>query len=276
MAHGGNSANRPVFLLTDFGTGDVFAGVMKAVILRASPTSPILDLSHGIPAGDVLAAAMHIEDAIPYLPPGSVVCAVVDPGVGSDRRPLAVRAGGLSFVAPDNGILTPAFDADPACRVFTIRSGDHNPLGHSATFHGRDVFAPAAARLACGESIESLGEPTTGPVCLRAPAPRILAGNRLELEILAVDHFGNLTLNLRKQQATGLYPWISSSQAVIEIGSTTICGISRTYSDVPPGAALAYWNSSGRLELGVRDGRAESVLAARRGGRVILSLRAGA
>ena len=244
---------RPVFFLSDFGGEDPYAGVVRAVIHARAPGARQFDLAHDLPPGDLRRAAYALFEAAPYLPEGAVVLAVVDPGVGSGRRAVAVRTRRLFFVAPDNGILTLALAEDPPLFARTLAT----PPGASRTFHGRDVFAPAAAALAKGVPLERLGEPLKPEALVRLP---LALGPGPEGEILTFDRFGNAITTLKGPPPPG---------ARLSVGEHRLPCLS-TFADVAPGEPLCYTGSAGLLELAVRDGSAREVLRLRTGLRVRL------
>ncbi len=245
---------RPVFFLSDFGSEDPYAGVVRAVIHARAPGAPQFDLAHDLPPGDLRRAAYALFEAAPYLPEGAVVLAVVDPGVGSGRRAVAVRTRRLLFVAPDNGILTLALAEDPplAARVLPV------PENASRTFHGRDVFAPAAAALAKGLPLERLGEPLEPGALVRLPLALTPGPDG---EILTFDRFGNAITTIQGPPPPG---------ARLLIGERELPCLS-TFSDAAPGEALCYTGSAGLLEIAVREGSAKDRLKLRTGLRVRLS-----
>jgi len=255
------SQHLPIFLLTDFGLADPFVGTMKGVMLRAGHRGPLVDLTHGVPPHAVQAGAMALEDALPHLPLACVVLAVVDPGVGTARAPIAVRAADRICVGPDNGLLTPALDATGAeARSLLHADGtsafprDH-PL--SATFHGRDLFAPAAAWLAVEPTRFDTLKPPCTPIRLATAVPQRLADGTWEITLLAADHFGNVATNYRPTEGVGI--------AGIRLEDGLVIPYCRTYGDVNPGAPLCYLASSGRLEIALREGNALRELGLRPG-----------
>ena len=255
---------RPIFLLTDFGLHDAFAGIMKAVICRLAPGAPIFDLTHAVPPQNLRWGALVLEDALPHLPADAIVCAVVDPGVGGERKALLAESGGRSFIAPDNGLLWPVLmRAGGEFQAFALRPNEHIRPQDSATFHGRDVFAPAAALRAAGAAAESLGGRVDRIERLDFPRPEPAGGTAIRLTILAADHFGNLTLNLRR----GEVPlWWNEGSVAFHFSGKMIQGIRRTFSDAAPGESVVYWNSAGRLELAVNRGNARRELGLEPGG----------
>jgi len=232
----------PIVLLTDFGTRDHYVGVMKGMILAQAPGARIVDLCHEVPPQDVRAGAYLLRVSVPYFPRGSLFVAVVDPGVGSARRILWARTARQQFLAPDNGILgwleEPVLD-----RREVVRRPWMPEL--SATFHGRDVFAPVAARLARGLSPLRLGPRVREAACLPFPEP-IRRGGGVRGEILAIDRFGNAATNLR---ATDI-----RSPARIFFFRRDLGAVRSHYAAVPQGSPVALIGSSGLLELSVRGG----------------------
>lgn len=257
-----------VAILTDFGTRDPSVGVMKAVMRRICPEVAFVDLSHEIEAQNLRQTAFTLLTAWRWFPRGTVFLVVVDPGVGTERRPLAVSAGGCHFVAPDNGLLSWVLaEAAPERAIAATRPAWHLPDA-SHTFHGRDVFAPLAAHLAAGRAPAELGPAATA---LRAlPLPRLeVAPGRVDSEILHVDHFGNLVtgigncrwldereIGLEARPGTGARCTLPAADMRIEAGALTLHGARRTYGEVAPAEALAYVGSSGFLELAVNQGSA--------------------
>ena len=255
---------RPVVFLSDFGLDDAYVGTCHAVMRRIAPGLEIVDLSHGIAPQQVLAGAVALHEAAPYLPTDAIVVAVVDPGVGSARRALCVRGGDRRFyVGPDNGLLLLAAErqgalfearelADPRWRL--------DPL--SATFHGRDLFAPAAAHLAAGVSFAELG-PTVDPSLLvRLELPRaVVTPGQLHAAALAVDRFGNIQLaaGVADLVAAGFVP---GARVAVDAGQVAPAEatVARTFSDVEPGALLLHEDSAGRLELALSGGSAARAL----------------
>jgi S-adenosylmethionine hydrolase len=247
-----------ITLTTDFGGRDPFVGIMKGVILGAVPDARVVDLTHGIPMGDIRAAAVALGSALPYFPEGTVHVAVVDPKVGSDRKALVAECNGQTFVAPDNGLLPWAFDfARLGGAAFTSvenRAAFPGPL--SSTFHGRDVFAPVAARIAGGEKRGWFGPAFAEPVRLHFPKPAEKSG-RVTGEILYCDGFGNLLSNIHHEDVNAAYPGWETGEAVV--GERTV-PLVNTYSDRDTGTLLALFSSAGYLELSVNLGSALEVL----------------
>jgi S-adenosylmethionine hydrolase len=244
---------RIITLLTDFGTADGYVGEMKGVILSEAPGVTVVDITHDVPAHDVEMGRLTLARYWRRFPEGTVHVAVVDPGVGSSRAALAVASEGRFLVGPDNGLLSPALLARDA-RVVSLAV----PAHASATFHGRDVFAPAAARLARGEDIEQLGRPASDPLVRRTPEPHRGANGDIVGEIIAVDRFGNAITNLVGVRGTE-----------VVVGGREI-ELRRTYADLEPGELGAVVGSTGLIEIVVREGRAADALRLARGARVTL------
>ena len=238
-----------VTLLTDFGLEDAYVGTLKGVLLGINPRARLVDLAHTVPPQDVRRASLLLETVWRFFPEGTVHLAIVDPGVGTARRPIAVAAGGHYFVGPDNGLLGFCFDL-PGARgvVLTDRRYHRRPV--SRTFHGRDVFAPVAAHCSRGLRLASLGPPLRSPVRLPRSEPR-RRGARVEGEVLLVDRFGNLLTNLRGQELPG-----PVERGVLRIGGAVIRGLAGTYAERPRRALGAVVDSSGQVEVFVREGSA--------------------
>jgi S-adenosylmethionine hydrolase len=250
---GPNISAPPIITLTsDFGLDDPYVGVMKGVILQICPWGRLVDLSHGIPQGDIVRASLVIQAAIDYFPMGTVHLAVVDPGVGSARIPIVVHGRGMHFVGPDNGLFWFLADDDPPPRVVAIESGPFTLPRTSATFHGRDIFAPIAAHLASGVKLEQLGTPTRSIVTLDLPKPQRISAHRVKGSIIYVDHFGNCISNV-VPEALGLDLTKGTWTVRCDVGEFPL---RRFYSEVEKGAPLSVVGSSGRVELSLRDSSA--------------------
>ena len=249
-----------ITLTSDFGTVDGFAGALKGVIARECPGATIVDITHDVAPQDVVGGAFALAQAARFFPTGTVHVAVVDPGVGSARRALIVEHETQRFVGPDNGLLSLA--APPAhsrAHVVDRLPGDWQV---HPTFHGRDVFARVAARLAAGDPVTSFASAQVNPIDITRPATEETRGT-VAGEVFHVDHFGNLVTNLPNARSEG---------AVVAIGERTT-DVRRTYADVAPGEVVAYPGSAGFVEIAVRDGSAARALGLARGARVTLERR---
>ena len=238
-----------VALLTDFGTHDHYVGAMKGVILSVCPEATLVDITHDIPPQDVIAAALQLNAAYRYFPPGTVFLVVVDPGVGSARRAIAADAGGYRFVGPDNGVLSLSLrDAGPRVRVVELTERKYARPTISATFEGRDRFAPAAGWLARGTDLATFGPAVLDPHNLDVPMPTVTTDG-VAGQIMYIDHFGNVITNI----TAGL---VAQAIAYVEVAGHRIEQVVSTYSDVPPSAMCALISSSGFLEIAVNGGSA--------------------
>ena len=239
-----------ITLLTDFGTADGYVAEMKGRLLRLAPDATVVDVAHDIAPGDVEAAAYVLGRTWRAFPEGTVHLAVVDPGVGTERRALAALGGGHRFLAPDNGLLT--FVADQALLKAVVLPV---PEGAAPTFHGRDVFAPAAAALANGTAPAALGAPAGSIARLSWSAPRRTEAGALGA-VVHVDRFGTLVTNIPAEMIPAGARALVAGRAI---------PTRRTFGDVAPGEAVAFTGSGGTLEIAVRDGRADEVLGVGRG-----------
>ncbi len=248
-----------ITLLTDFGTADGYVAEMKGVLVSGAPGCTVLDMSHDIPPQDIEAARLAVARYWRRFPPGTVHVLVVDPGVGTERAALAVASGGQFLIGPDNGVLSPALFALDA-EVVTLPI----PPNAAHTFHGRDVFAPAAANLAIGVPLHSLGDVTETVVRRRTPEAHRRGDGSIVGEVITIDRFGNAVTNL-----------------VTRTGGSILAGgfrmnITRTYSDVDELQPIAVIGSTGFVEIAVRNGHAANRLQLRRGDEVVLQKHAGA
>jgi S-adenosylmethionine hydrolase len=252
-----------VTFTTDFGSSDGYAGAMKGVVLSMAPDAVLVDISHEVPARDVQAGAFTLAQAAPLFPPGTIHLAVVDPGVGGARAEVVVAAAGSFFVGPDNGLL--ALAAPAPRRAWRIESPAYRREPVSPTFHGRDVFAPAAGRLAAGWAADGAGRALDDIAGLPLASSGAL-GQGGEGEVVHLDSFGNLFTSFAGGVAAGTW----------ELGcdgrSFTLAG-GRTFSDGAPGALVIYAGSGGQIEIAVRDGSAAALTGARRGTRLRLRRR---
>ena len=244
-----------ITLLTDFGTSDSYVAETKGVLLGACPEAVLVDVTHSVPPGDVRAGAYLLGRAWHRFPAGTIHLAVVDPGVGTERAAFALRSHGHWFVGPDNGLFTPVLrDAEVEIVVLPI------PDGAAPTFHGRDLFAPAAAAIARGTPLQALGRPFAGiPERLTYTEPHY-EGKSIVGEIVYLDRFGTLVTNLT--------PELVPPYAVLEVEGLEIGPLRRTFGDVPIGGLLAYVGSGGAVEIAVRDGSAARRLGMGVGGRI--------
>lgn len=278
-----------VALLTDFGEEDAYAGVLKGVLLRLEPALRLVDLTHRVEPFNVLSAAYLLLSAWDHFPPGTVFLAVVDPGVGTARGALAAQADERLLIAPDNGTVSLLLRRKPGLRAWRLReeglptppaAGDAygedaaRTAARSSTFHGRDIFAPAAARAAAG-GLQAVRGEEIRPVTLPEAWPeRDPAGTRLAGRILHVDRFGNCISSLHRDDLSGLGAPFEKLR--VRLGRARLAGLRRTYGEAPPGGLLACLGSSGFLEVAVREGSAARRLRVQSGARIEVTGGSGA
>ena len=272
----------PIALLTDFGHKDTYVAAMKAVILSRVPSVSIIDLTHSIAPGDIRHAAFEIWRIRPYLPIGTILVAVVDPGVGTERKPIAVNFPGIICVGPDNGIFSYLLQTEPDHTAVELNRTEFWGKQVSGTFHGRDIFAPVAAHLSSGSSLDKVGDEFLTPVRLPLPHMVVEARKSITGEILHIDHFGNLissigrliSTNAQLQFSYWLDPQESfdftKEQVRIQLGDSELLSIANNFGSVSTGEPLAYIGSTGLLEIAVNGGNAADRYSARRGDPVTL------
>jgi S-adenosylmethionine hydrolase len=251
-----------ITLTTDFGERDYYVGAVKGVLLSIRPGLTIVDVSHAIPPGDVLSGAFVLRNAAVEFPPGSIHLAVVDPGVGSSRRAIAVSSGGSLWVGPDNGLLSfPLEDPRAVTREITAATLLDRKL--SATFHGRDLFAPCAARLAAGFPFARVGPRISGAEILSETQPAVESG-RVAGQVIHVDHFGNAITNIAGEDLDRLAGTEGSRGSVKVLAGSRRLPVAATYADVERGAPVAVVGSCGLLELAVNGGNGSEFLQLQR------------
>ncbi|MFH1809833.1 MAG: SAM-dependent chlorinase/fluorinase [Pseudomonadota bacterium] len=247
-------------LLTDFGTHDGYVGAVKAVIASLVPDAHFIDLCHEVAAQDVVHGAQLLQDLSPYLPRACVVLAVVDPGVGTARRGIAVEWVGHQrwLVGPDNGLLWPSI-AGKEVRIHSLENSEYRLPQVASTFHARDVFAPAAAHLALGIPVERFGAEVTDPRVLELPQP-VVSTRQIAGEILRADHYGNLISSIPETLLPGDVP---REQLRVQLGDVEIAGVVASYGHRPVNNLLATVGGFGRIELAVHGGSAAQRLGYR-------------
>ena len=254
---------RPVIaLLTDFGSRDHYAGTLKGVLLSVCPDATLVDIGHDIPAHDVLAGAMELAACYRYFPSGTIFLVVIDPGVGSTRRGIAADTGDYRFVAPDNGVLSAVFHESPPKKVVELTERKYSLPTVSRTFEGRDRFAPAAAYLAKGIPLPSLGKSIKDFYVLDLPRPSVSEGE-LAGEIVRVDRFGNLITNIDRKT---FEHFARGAGIAIVVGGHEIPRVVATYAEAPAGELCALFGSTDHLEIAVNAGDAAATLRLSRGG----------
>jgi hypothetical protein len=253
-----------ITLTTDFGLRDGYVAAVKGVLLSIAPQAQLVDITHEAPPHDLVAAAFALASAAPFFPVGAVHLVVVDPGVGSERRMLAVRTARACYVAPDNGVLALALRQDRPIEIVALTERRYWRAGEiSHTFHGRDIMGPVAAHLANGVPLAALGKPASDLLALVLPAPVETREGGLAGVVIHVDRFGNLISNI----PAGRLP----PRAQVSLGKMTPQPLRRSYSEVAPGQPLALVGSHGYLEIAVREGSASEALGAGRGTPVVVA-----
>ena len=252
---------RRVFFLSDFGSDSLYTAAVRAVLARKAPDVVVEDVTHSVPPQNVRHAALLLEDFAPYLPSDALLLAVVDPGVGTSRRVIAVRTESLTAVAPDNGLLETFLSGAKAIHAVTSQEIFLKPV--SATFHARDVMAPALAYLASGGEMESLGPAVSDPVRLELPRPVVKPG-RVDGSVVAVDGFGNVATDIRAEHLFEAFetddPLPLAGMAVLMVGDVQVYTFARCYAEAPKGVPFALVGSFGRVEISLREGSAAGVL----------------
>ncbi len=268
----GNLPHRPIITLTtDFGTTDHFVGAVKGVILDIVPEAAIVDITHAIQAFDVLDGAIAISQTYSYFPTGTVHMVVVDPGVGTARRPIIASSDGYHFVAPDNGVLSMVYAKEERIHVRHVTSDHYFRQPVSNTFHGRDIFAPVAAYLAKVVDSHKFGEEVEDYVKFAAPRPKPAGDNRLRAVVLKVDRFGNLITNLTAQDAPSLFAANPGPFKVV-VGSKEITDIRTNYAEGAPGEVFGILGSMGYLEIVANRAAAAQLTGAGKGSEVSIFL----
>ena len=246
-----------VALLTDFGYRDHYVGVMRGVIASIAPAARVLDLTHGIPAQSISAGALTLRESWRFFPPRTIFVAVVDPGVGTGRKPLVIETrAGARFVGPDNGLLWPAAEQAGIERIVELRTPRYRLARVSASFHGRDIFAPAAAWLARGVDPDAMGPACSTIVRLDLAEGVISNQRRLAGRVIYIDAFGNLVTNITRQHYDKFASRFRGCDLLVRIKRRAPIRLRSTYSDAPVGAPLAMFGSFEMLEIAIRDGNA--------------------
>ena len=257
---------RPIITLTtDYGINDHLVGVMKGVILNINPDVNVVDITHGVLPHDILDGALTIGQAYRHFPPKTIHVVVVDPGVGTQRRPILVASDQHYFVAPDNGVLSSVYDQTEALYVWHIISEHYFRQPVSKTFHGRDIFAPVAAWLSKSWQTSAFGEPVTDFVRFAIPKPKA-TGNTIKGIVLRVDQFGNLVTNFKVEDVPALAA--ADGKFTIKAGNATITKLVPTFAGGSNGEAVGVIGSSGYLEICVNKTSAARILGIGRGAEV--------
>jgi S-adenosylmethionine hydrolase len=263
-------STRIITLLTDFGSEDYFVGAMKGVILTRSPKSALVDITHAIPPQDVRAAAFTLSRAYPYFPAGSIHLAVVDPGVGSDRRPVLIEAAAHLFVGPDNGLFTLVLEQVTTARIRHLTNTAYFLPNRSSTFHGRDIFAPVAAALAEGVPPENFGPTIQDLVQFEMAPSELMADGSLAGRIIHIDHFGNCVTNLASDRLLSLS---TTRPFYLQVREFQIRKLARSYCEgaAQPGRPFLICGSAGLLEISIWSSSAAQELKIKVGEPVLLT-----
>jgi S-adenosylmethionine hydrolase len=251
-----------ITLTTDFGQRDSYVGQMKGAALGVAPEVRLVDLCHEVPPQQVRSGAYILETGYRAFPSGTIHVVVVDPGVGTDRRMLAVEAGGHVFVAPDNGLLSRVLDRQPATAVHELRERSYFGPQTSTTFAGRDVFAPVAAWIARGVELPRLGPAVSDPVRLPPAGGPLTPGAATRVEVVHVDHFGNVVLDVTAERLASALgqPPTEGSALRVATARTEVAVVRQTYARSVEGIPFLLINSAGYLEVAVNAGRADEAL----------------
>jgi len=245
-----------ITLLTDFGTKDPYVGIMKGVVLGLNPNAAIVDLTHQIAPGDITRAAHVMGESFSFFPPSTIHVAVVDPGVGTNRKPILVKSRNHFFVGPDNGLFWPIIKADSKVLMVHLTNEKFFLPHICPTFHGRDIFAPVAGHLSLGTDPLIMGERLENPISIPDTTPT-RKGDTLFGRAVRIDHFGNIITNIRRED---LVRFLGGRQMVIRVEKESIEGVMETYADGAKGKLLALFGSTDHLEFAVNSGRADRLL----------------
>lgn len=260
---------RPIITLTtDYGTNDHLVGTLKGVILKICPDVTIVDISHDVTPYDLLDGALAIGSSYSYFPARTIHVVVVDPGVGTERRPLLVTGENQYFVAPDNGVLSLVYEREENVLVRHANVEHYYLAPVSKTFHGRDVFAPVAAWLAKGAQASAMGEEITDYKKFSMPKPKPGDGATKGV-VLRIDGFGNLITNFRAEDLPAVA--IENGTVQLKVGTHSVTKLVDTFAKGSPGEAFAYVGSSGFVEIGINRGNAAKSLAIGRGAQITLA-----
>jgi S-adenosyl-L-methionine hydrolase (adenosine-forming) len=247
-----------ITLLTDFGIRDGYPGVMKGVIWKIAPDVQIADISHSIRPQDIIHGALALARTARYFPPGTIHVAVVDPGVGTDRRPIGMHRGEHYFIGPDNGIFTLVLEQAETkkdkIKIIHLDQPHYWLADISSVFHGRDIFSPCAAHLAAGVPFKKLGSPINDPIRLKFPGPQPLPGGGLRGQVIEIDTFGNLATNINDSDLTRM------GDVSVMIGGTKIDGLVNTFGDRPAGTLIALFGTAHDLTISIVNGNAANKL----------------
>jgi S-adenosylmethionine hydrolase len=260
-----------VTFTTDFGLSDHFVGTMKGVVLNVNPAAQMVDISNAVQSFDVLDGALTIAQAYSYFPADTVHLVIVDPGVGTQRRPIVVRAGKHYFVAPDNGVLSFVYEREDRVKVWKIDAEHYYLRPVCSTFHGRDIFAPVAGHLSKGVEASKFGQEIADYVRLAPPRPKLMSDKSCKGVVLKVDKFGNLVTNILPRDVPQLFQQAPSAFR-LKVGNAQVTNLRTAYAQGPPGEVFAIVGSMGFLEIAANRGAAARIAGADKGSEVELTL----
>ncbi|MFC1854110.1 S-adenosyl-l-methionine hydroxide adenosyltransferase family protein, partial [candidate division CSSED10-310 bacterium] len=266
-----NMANSMISLLTDLGHHDHYVGLMKAIMWDIHPTANIVDLCHEINPYDIVEAAFKLECSYRYFPSRSVHVVIVDPEVGSDRRPIMAAGDNHFFIAPDNGVLSWVYESDNVQRVYEITASHYFMENVSNTFHGRDIFAPCAARLLRIMDPTAFGDEITDYRKFKIPVAEVVAGKEIKGKIISIDRFGNCITNMFEDDVQKMVEQAGKDNISIAAGSTNIKGLSDYYAQKEVKQPVALIGNAGYLEISLNKGHAARELKLRKNLDIILS-----
>ena len=262
---------RIITLTTDFGLNEHYVGAMKGVICGINPSAQLVDITHSVQSFDILDGAIAISQAYSYFPADSVHLVVVDPGVGSARRPIVAKVGTHIFVAPDNGVLSLVYEREESISVRHITSDHYFRQPVSSTFHGRDIFAPVAAYLSKGVELAKFGDEVTDYIRFAAPRPKPAGPNSWKGAVLKTDKFGNLITNITPKDIPRLFE-ASPPAFKITVGKAEVTRLSTNYAAGAQGEIFALLGSTGFLEISVNRGSAARTTGAEKGAEVSVTM----
>jgi len=261
-----------ITLTTDFGTSDHYVAAMKAAMLSISTQIALVDVTHDIPPHDVMAAGWAVRNAFGAFPKFSVHVAVVDPGVGSARRPILAVTENHYFIGPDNGIFSFVFEVEPPVKVIELTAAHYFRTGVSPTFHARDIFGPVAVHLARGIESSNFGESIDNLTKLDIPRPKVTQEGSIRATVVHVDRFGNVVLNVTRSSMETLVQRMKASGFTATVGAVRVTQTFITYAEAPAGIPFLLYNSSNFLEIAANQSRAADLVGAKPGDIVELSL----
>jgi S-adenosylmethionine hydrolase len=257
-----------ITLTTDFGYRDPFVGIMKGIIAAINPQAQVIDISHGVPAQDVMAGALILQHSVRYFAAGTIHVAVIDPEVGGARKPILLEQAGRYLIGPDNGVLTMALEGRPPDRIVELTNASFHLRQVGNTFHGRDIFAPVAAHLSLGVPPKTFGSPLDSLINLLMP-PVVHGDNRLDGEIIYADNFGNLFTNISERDLTGL----PKRRLQVELAGLELGGLVVNYAETRPGEFACLVNSWDLLEIAINRGNARQRIGAKIGDKVTVTFK---